>query len=291
LPTPLWPQPVHQRANRAAFTSLLESRPQLRAAALAAGFTTNALGPTEGLFDHWARALASTNVFWPTNDASQWVYRRIAARTEAGLLALGPVQARDPAGSKQLAEAWPPDLVREGVVLSGWELLGPTVFDTVIRELPQVLIPIFVLVCLSLWLAFRSVREVFLSLLTLGFSGLLLGALMALLGWEWNILNLMALPLLLGMGVDFSIHMQLALRRYHGDRMAVRRSVSRALLLAGSTTVVGFGSLAFSTNAGMASLGKVCALGISLALIVAVYLLPVWWLVGQKRSSKATERV
>ena len=85
------------------------------------------------------------------------------------------------------------------------------------------------------------------------------------------------LPLLLGMGVDFSIHMQLALRRHEGDRLAVRGSLGRALLLAGATTVAGFGSLAFSTNTGMASLGKVCALGITLAMVVAVYLLPVWW--------------
>ncbi|HVY71374.1 MAG TPA: MMPL family transporter, partial [Verrucomicrobiae bacterium] len=95
--------------------------------------------------------------------------------------------------------------------------------------------------------------------------------------WSWNLLNMMALPLLLGMGVDFSIHIQLALRRYEGDLLATRRSVGRALLLAGATTVAGFGSLAFSTNAGMASLGEVCALGITLALVVAVYLLPVWW--------------
>ena len=100
---------------------------------------------------------------------------------------------------------------------------------------------------------------------------------MSVLRWDWNILNLMALPLLLGMGVDFSIHMQLALSRYGGDLLAVRRSVGRALLLAGATTVAGFASLAFSANSGMASLGKVCALGIALALVVAVYLLPVWW--------------
>jgi predicted RND superfamily exporter protein len=100
---------------------------------------------------------------------------------------------------------------------------------------------------------------------------------MDLLSWDWNLLNLMALPLLLGMGVDYSIHIQLALRRYQGDRLAVRRSVGRALLLAGATTIAGFGSLCFSTNAGMASLGKLCALGIALALVTAVYLLPVWW--------------
>jgi predicted RND superfamily exporter protein len=114
-------------------------------------------------------------------------------------------------------------------------------------------------------------------MLTLAVSGLCLGGAMNLLKWDWNILNLMALPLLLGMGVDFSIHMQLALRRYRGDVRAAHRSVGRALLLAGSTTIAGFASLGFSTNAGMASLGQVCALGITLALVISVYLLPVWW--------------
>src|SRR5207249_7025093 len=137
-----------------------------------------------------------------------------------------------------------PALARRGVIVSGWELLGSTVFDMVVREFPRVMVPIFLLVVLSLWLAFRNVKEVVLSLATLAFSAVLLGAIMDLLKWDWNILNLMALPLLLGMGVDFSIHIQLAMRRYEGDRLAVRRSVGTALLLAGATTVAGFGSLA-----------------------------------------------
>jgi predicted RND superfamily exporter protein len=53
-------------------------------------------------------------------------------------------------------------------------------------------------------------------------------------------------------------------------------STGRALLLAGTTTAAGFVSLAFSSNGGMASLGKVCALGIAIALLTAIYLLPVW---------------
>ena len=68
-----------------------------------------------------------------------------------------------------------------------------------------------------------------------------------------------------------------ALRRHHGDTALVRRSVGSALLLAGSTTVAGFGSLAFASNSGIAGLGKVCAVGIVCAMLTAVYLLPVWW--------------
>jgi predicted RND superfamily exporter protein/predicted LPLAT superfamily acyltransferase len=278
LPTALWPQPEAQRANRLAVENLLRERPEVLRAAHEAGFTANALRITEGIFDHWQRAAATTNIFWPTNRASHWVFGKIMARTDDGLLAIGLVhRTNSMQATHQFAAHWPEALERDGIIISGWDLLGTTVFDTVVEELPRVLLPIAALVVFSLWLAFRSAREVALSLVTLLFSGVWLWATMAVLGWEWNVLNLMALPLLLGMGVDYGIHIQLALRRYGGDLLAVRRSVGRALLLAGATTVAGFGSLAFSSNAGMASLGRVCALGIGLALITAVYLLPVWW--------------
>src|SRR2546421_4409941 len=98
-----------------------------------------------------------------------------------------------------------------------------------------------------------------------------------LVGWSWNMMNLMSIPLLLGMGVDFAIHMQLAMRRHSGDLTLVRFSIGRALLLAGSTTVAGFASVAFSSNEGLVSLGKVCAAGITCAMLTAAFLLPTCW--------------
>lgn len=278
LPAALWPHPKNQAVNRTAVARLLQEREALGAAALRMGFSTNSLALTQTILDYWQRAAASPSVFWPTNHASYWILGKVVAQTGKGFLALGLIHpTTNAATTKRFAAEWPKEWQHQGIILSGWELLGRTVFDTVVKELPRVLIPIFLLVVASLWLAFRNLREVALSLVTLVFSGVWLWATMALLRWDWNILNLMALPLLLGMGVDYSIHIQLALRRYGGDLLSVRRSVGRALLLAGTTTVAGFGSLAFSSNAGMASLGKVCALGITLALLTAVYLLPVWW--------------
>jgi lauroyl/myristoyl acyltransferase len=126
-------------------------------------------------------------------------------------------------------------------------------------------------------LAFGRPAEILLSLAVLVMSGLCLLAVMRVAGWSWNLLNLMALPLMLGSGVDYSIFMQLALRRHQGDFVGAHRSVGRALLLCGGTAVAGFGSLSWSTNAGMASLGRVCAVGIGCNMLISVYLLPVWW--------------
>src|SRR5207249_4245570 len=141
----------------------------------------------------------------------------------------------------------------------------------------KLVLPMVALVLLSLWLAFYRFTEVLLSLSILLISGLCLLAVMSLEGWSWNLLNLMALPLILGSGVDYSIFMQLALRRHHGDLVAAHRAVGRALLLCGGTAMAGFGSLAWSTNAGFASLGEVCAVGIGLNMLISVFLLPVWW--------------
>jgi len=278
LPLALWPQPENQQSNRAAISRILQGRELLRTEAFKAGFMTNALVASEAILDSWAGAVAGPNVFWPSNRSSHWVLGKIVAHGPTNFLALGLIHpTTNAAVTRKFAATWPARLQDQGMILSGWELLGTTVFELVLHELPRVLVPILVLVILSLWLAFRQWKEVVLSLATLSFGGLCLAAAMNLLHWDWNILNLMALPLLLGMGVDFSIHIQLALRRYHGDLLAVRRSVGRALLLAGATTIAGFASLAFSTNSGMASLGKVCALGITLTLVSAIYLLPVWW--------------
>ena len=280
LPTSLWPHPENERANRAAAAALIEQRPAIREAVARAGFTSNSLALTENIFDTWQAASETRGVFWPTNDNSRWILDKLTARNGQQFFALGLIYRNTNA---PLAELTPrllevaAELFPKGIYLSGWEVLGYSVFARVKAQFWKVLIPMFALIAISLWLAFRSVKEMLLSLATLMVSGLCLWAFMGAVGWSWNLLNLMALPLLLGMGVDFSIHIQLALTRYQGDLRMVRGSIGRALLLAGSTTVAGFASLAFSNNAGMASLGKVCGLGIVCAMLVSVYLLPLWW--------------
>ena len=148
---------------------------------------------------------------------------------------------------------------------------------TVKHNLWKLVLPMAALILLSLWLAFQGWREIVLSLSVLLLSGLCLLAVMKLCGWSWNVLNLMALPLILGTGVDYSIFMQLALRRHHGSLREARRSVGRALLLCGGTAIAGFSSLGLSSNAGMASLGRVCAVGVAGNVLLSVLALPIWW--------------
>jgi predicted exporter/lauroyl/myristoyl acyltransferase len=288
LPAELWPRPERQSVNRLIAATLLAQRTAFPAAAATAGFSEDALGLTHNLLDTWQRAVASTNVFWPTNPLCSWILEKLAVREATNCYAVGflfpSTNGVNPAALRELE----PQLPRDGVWLAGWELLGAAMLDVVRQNLWKLVLPLVVLVLLSLWLAFRRVTEVFLGLGVLLLSGLILLTAMRLAGWSWNLLNLMALPLILGTGVDYSLFMQLALRRHGGDLDVAHRSVGRALLLCGGTAIAGFGMLGLSSNAGMAGLGRVCAVGITANMLLAIYLLPRWWkaLAGNVLESK-----
>ncbi len=272
----MWPRPEFQNANRIVAQKIISEREALRAAILTNGFAGSALGLTESILQTWQRASAATNVFWPTNQLCDWIFGKISARETNQMFAVAFLYPTANATAISFAQL-ELQLPRDGVWLSSWELLGTNVLDEVKRNLWKLLLPMMTLILLSLWFAFRRFAEIAFSLGILFLSGLCLLAVMRLSGWQWNLLNLMALPLILGTGVDYSIFMQLALRRYDGDLRLAHRAVGRALLLCGGTAIAGFGSLGFSNNAGMASLGKVCAVGIAGNVFISVFLLPVWW--------------
>ena len=278
LPTPLWPRPGFQGSNRVTAAWFAGQESRLSEAALAAGFNTNALFLTQEMTRTWSCAAAATGTVWPTNDVSRWLLKRFVAREGGQWHVMGLVYpAAGHVDAAALAEL-SAGLAQNQILLSGWSLLGATTLKRVQDRMWRVVTPMALLVLTSLWLAFRRAAEILLGLAVLLLSGLCLLAVMAAAGWTWNLLNLMSVPLLLGTGVDYGIFMQLALRRYGGDLVMARRSIGRALLLCGGTAIAGFGSLAWSGNAGMAGLGKICATGIAANMLISIFLLPAWWL-------------
>jgi predicted RND superfamily exporter protein len=282
LPIALWPHPEFQAVNRQNMAALAKEGPTLREAALNSGFNTNAVALTEEIVKTWARAGASTGTIWPTNRVSQWLLNRFVIRSPDQILVVGliyPPAKRMNAGALiDLSHS----LAQNDAYLSSWDLLGVATLRRVESRMWQVITPMVVLVLLSLWFAFRRPTEILLGAAVLCMSGVCLLAIMALTHWTWNLMNLMALPLMLGTGVDYTIFIQLALRRHGGDLKIVRHSVGRALMLCGATAVTGFGSLGMSSNPGMASLGRVCAVGIGANMLISVFLLPAWWSLTRK---------
>lgn len=290
LPSIFWPRPEHQAANKPVAGVLAQTEPLLRAAANEAGFNSNAMILTQGLMETWRRAAVTSGVVWPTNDVSRWLLNRFVARSADDLYVMGLVNPPTNAVDTEAQERLSVRLAEKGAFLSGWNLLGSATLKRV-RERQWLLItPMIVLVLASLWLAFRRAAEIILGVGVMLLSGVILLTVMSLAGWSWNLLNLMSIPLIMGTGVDYSIFMQMGLRRHSGDVWLVRSSIGKALLLCGGTAVAGFGSLAWSSNPGMASLGKVCAVGIGCNMVIAIFLLPGWWVATVKwRARKRAE--
>jgi predicted RND superfamily exporter protein len=86
------------------------------------------------------------------------------------------------------------------------------------------------------------------------------------LGVALNLFNILAFPLVLGIGVDYGIYVVGAMRAGMDLRRSLR-SVVKPVLLSGLTTTAGFASLALAKNPALQGLGIVCALGVAWCLV------------------------
>lgn len=277
LPTGLWPQAEAQQDNREAAFALINRLPAVQVAAKAAGFTPDSLQLTTAMFESWQRFANSDTVAWPNEPASRWLFNQFAASDNEQVLALGQLEVAATVSNAEVLTLASELANHDGGQLVGWSLLADSLVDTMKRDAIHVVLPMALALVVLLGFAYRDIREIALSFATLGFAMICLAAVMGALNWSWNLMNMTALPLLLGAGVDYSIHIQLALKRYAGDLSQVKRSVGNAILLCGASTAAAFASLGFASNPGLASLGRVAALGIIIASLTAVFLLPIWW--------------
>jgi predicted RND superfamily exporter protein len=116
-------------------------------------------------------------------------------------------------------------------------------------------------------------RRLFPLLVLMAGLALSVGALVAtlhLLGVTLNLFNVLAFPLVLGVGVDYGIYVVSALRA-PGEAQVSVTTIMKPLLLSGLTTMAGFASLAMAQNPALRGLGIVCALGVAWALFATFF--------------------
>jgi predicted exporter len=284
LPGALWPDLSAQQQNLTQLPTLTAERQRIGQQVMESGFDTDSLLLTEAVFDVWQTYEADAaspetlaKARWPRHDSVCWLFDQFASRSDAEVLALGLISI-DPSVPKADVVLLAQEVNQlDGVQLVGWPLLASTLAETMVADTRNVILPVALVLVVLLGLAFRNLCDIALSFGTLVLTLLSLTAVMAWLGWHWNLMNMAALPLLLGAGVDYSIHIQLALKRYEGSIAQVHRSVGSAILLCGASTAAAFTSLGLASNPGIASLGRVTAVGIVIATCTAVFLLPGWW--------------
>ncbi|MCA9086328.1 MAG: MMPL family transporter [Planctomycetaceae bacterium] len=123
----------------------------------------------------------------------------------------------------------------------------------------------------------RNLRDTLLALVPPVGGGIMMLGIMALLGVDFNPLNLIALPLVFGLGVDGGIHLVHDYRRQlaeSSEEYSPSGDTVNGVLLTSLTSIVGFGSLMVSAHRGLQSLGVVLAIGIACCLAVSLILIP-----------------
>jgi hopanoid biosynthesis associated RND transporter like protein HpnN len=126
-----------------------------------------------------------------------------------------------------------------------------------------------------LLLDLRRFSDLLLGLFPLAVGVVLTLGVMGLCGVSLNPANMIALPLIVGVGVDNGVHVLHDYRnRPRGRSYRLRAATGRGILVTGLTTVLGFGTLITARHAGMASLGLALTLGVSFCMLSALVFLP-----------------
>jgi predicted RND superfamily exporter protein len=121
-------------------------------------------------------------------------------------------------------------------------------------------------------LTLRRLRDVLLTLAPLALSGLATLGICVAAGVPLNFENIIALPLLFGIGVAFSIYFVIAWRE--GRRELLQSSLTRAVIYSALATGTAFGSLWLSHHPGTASMGELLALSLACTLASTLLFLP-----------------
>ena len=145
----------------------------------------------------------------------------------------------------------------------------------VVRAFKQAFLSALVIIAIILTLRFRNITDPIFVILPLVFAGVFTVLGMSFLSIPFNFANIIALPLLFGLGVDNGIHMVHCVHQYGHDKEALlSTSTARGIFFSGLTTIFSFGTLAFISHAGVASMGKILVIGVFLSIICTLFVLP-----------------
>ena len=153
---------------------------------------------------------------------------------------------------------------------------------TIVRAFLEAGFYALISIAILLWIVLRRFGDVLLTLVPLLLAGVVTLEICVLIGMPLNFANIIALPLLLGVGVAFKIYYIMAWRS--GRTNLLQSSLTRAVIWSALTTATAFGSLWLSQHPGTSSMGKLLALSLVCTLAAAVLFQPA--LMGKPRRAK-----
>jgi uncharacterized protein len=150
---------------------------------------------------------------------------------------------------------------------------------TIVRAFVEAAALALISIAILLWIVLRRLTDVLVTLIPLIVAGLVTLEICALTRFQLNYANIIALPVLLGVGVAFKIYYVTAWRR--GESNFLESVLTRAVFYSTLLTATAFGSLWLSNQPGISSMGKLLALSLVCTLAAAALFQPA--LMGEPR--------
>ena len=155
----------------------------------------------------------------------------------------------------------------------------PIIYWESMREVTAAFKQAIVIALVAIALVLLAIRRNFLDtalvMTTLILAGLFTLGSAAITNTPINFANIIALPLLLGLGVDNGVHMLVKLRHWPPEEQNIyQSSTARGIFYGALTTSSSFGGLAFSPHAGISSMGLLITIGIFWIMVCTFIILP-----------------
>ncbi|MGE4077269.1 MAG: MMPL family transporter [Reyranella sp.] len=254
---------------------LRAATPEVRAAAASAVVT-----PLEIMLDQvraelTARPISIENL--PHELIADWT----AVDARARLLVL-PKDDRDNAALRRFAQA----VQSVAPDATGWPISTAASGASIVHAFLQAGAYSFLAIVALLAAVLRRARDVVLTMLPVVLSGLLTFGTCAALDLPLNFTNIIALPLLFGVGVAFNIYFVLAWRA--GETAMLQSSLMRAVVFSALTTATAFGALWLSSHPGTASMGRLLMISLAWELLVTLLFRPALLAQPPARTTGAT---
>jgi uncharacterized protein len=262
---------IRTNADYARSRDLVASRRALEEAIADSGLTASAFTETfkvlEGLgaVDNsrlsWSRFLSPTSPWW-------FLFDRMISPDSSAVIAYARTKPQITGSQREriaeLVEAAVPS-----ALVTGWSQALTSLTAWARKELILFGCAVSLIILMILAIVYRSAQFWLLHTISLLAAGAGTIATLKLLDVSINLLNVLAFPLMLGVGVDYGTHLILAAKE--GDDIVSNISdVLKPLVLSGLTTATGFGSLMLAQNVALSGLGTICAIGVAWCLLASL---------------------
>jgi len=245
-----------------ALQTLAKSPPQVRAQA-----TQTVIAPLQALFNRIRLILQAqpvTRASLPNDLVSAWIAPDGRARIQ--------VFPKGDSNSNKVLVAFSKAVLAVAPEATGTPIAIQEAGKTIVGAFVEAFILSFIASIILLWIVLRRIRDVALTMAPVLLTGVLTLATCALTGQALNYANIIAFPLLFGIGVAFSIYFVIAWRK--GETHLLQSSLTRAIVFSALTTGTSFGSLWLSSHPGTASMGKVLMIALLWILVTVIMFEP-----------------